>query len=49
VVSVLAFGIGSGTPLVAIFLAALAAIRWIFGRGRGRRRCGPFRAARRRR
>jgi len=49
VVSVLAFGIGSGPPLVAIFLAALAAIRWIFGRGRGRRRCGPFRAARRRR
>ena len=49
VVSVLAFGIGSGPPVVAIFLAALAAIRWIFGRGRGRGRCGPFRAARRRR
>jgi uncharacterized membrane protein len=45
VVSILAFGIGSGPSVVGIFLAALAAIRWIFGRGRRRR--GPLRAARR--
>lgn len=43
VLSVLAFGIGSGPSVVAIFLAALAAIRWIFGRGRR----GPLGAARR--
>jgi hypothetical protein len=44
-VSILAFGIGSGPSVVGIFLAALAAIRWILGRGRRRR--GPLRAARR--
>jgi hypothetical protein len=37
VLSVLAFGIGSGPSVLAIFLAAVAAIRWIFGRGRRRR------------
>jgi hypothetical protein len=47
VVSILAFGIGSGPSMVAVFLAAVAAIRWLFGRGRGRRRCGPIRAGRR--
>ena len=46
-VFILAFGIGSGPSMVAVFLAAVAAIRWLFGRGRGRRRCGPIRAARR--
>jgi hypothetical protein len=45
VVSILAFGIGSGPSVVGIFLAALAALRWIFGRRRRRR--GPVRAARR--
>ena len=45
VVSILAFGIGSGPSVVGIFLAALAALRWLFGRGRRRR--GPIRVARR--
>ncbi len=45
VVSILAFGIGSGPSVVGIFLAALAALRWILGRGRRRR--GPLRTARR--
>jgi hypothetical protein len=36
VLSVFAFGIGSGPSVLAIFLAAVAAIRWIFGRGRRR-------------
>ena len=47
-VGAFAFGIGPAPSLVAIFLAAMAAIRWIFGRGRGRRRCGPFGMTRRR-
>ena|SRR5580700_2145936 len=45
VVSILAFGIGSGPSMVGMFLAALAALRWLFGRGRRRR--GPIRVARR--
>jgi hypothetical protein len=48
-VSIFAFGVGPAPSLVAVFLAALAAVRWIFGRGRGRGRRGPNRTARRRR
>lgn len=43
VVSIFAFGVGSGPPVIAILLAALAALRWLFGR-RGR---GPVRGRRR--
>lgn len=41
VLSVLAFGIGAAPSMVAIFMAALAALRWIL------RRRGPVRARRR--
>jgi hypothetical protein len=41
--SVFAFGVGSGPSVLAIFLAAVAAIRWLFARARR----GSVRAARR--
>src|SRR5487761_566214 len=37
VLAAFAFGIGSGPSVLALFFAAVAAIRWIFGRGRRRR------------
>jgi hypothetical protein len=42
VLSAFAFGVGSGPSVIAILLAALAALRWLFGR----RRRGPVRAGR---
>ncbi len=43
VLSAFAFGLGSGPSVVAIFLAAVAAVRWLFARARR----GSVRAARR--
>jgi hypothetical protein len=45
VLSVFAFGVGSGPSVVAILLAAVAALRWLFGL----RRRGPVRGRRGRR
>ena len=49
VLSALAFGVGSGPSVIAILLAAVSALRWLFGLRRrgGPARRGPVRGGRR--